>query len=131
MKLQINVPVSGLDLASLLQGAELHYCGKGWSLDRLRADANRPGNPRTAVRYAWAGTLGRHEDKQLDRVCRIPRDDLRQIDALSQDSKSGEEKIKSLGWGNSPGLFDLVSCVQAGQTRFLKRSTIGRFKKAT
>src|SRR6266513_1168763 len=95
MKLQINVPVSGLDLASLLQAAELHYCGKGWSLDRLRADANRPGNPRTAVRYAWAGTLGRHEDKQLDRVCRIPRDDLRQVNALTKIAKARRRKSKA------------------------------------
>src|SRR5205814_5864782 len=47
------------------QGAELHYCGKSWSLDRLRANANWPRHRRTAIGNAWTGALGRHEDKQL------------------------------------------------------------------
>ena len=52
MKLQINVPVSGLDLASLLQGEkgfssakqgqELRHGSEGWSLHRLWPNANWP-----------------------------------------------------------------------------------------
>src|SRR5919201_2908632 len=64
------------------QGAKLHYCGEAWSLDRLWADPNRSRHPRTALSYSWSGALGHHEDKQLNRVCRIPWDDVRQRDAL-------------------------------------------------
>ena len=77
MKLEINVPVSGLDLASLLEGEQgavplpkqrtkLHHSSKGWSFDRLRADANRQGHPGAGGNQPRAGTLVRHEDQQLD-----------------------------------------------------------------
>ena len=69
------------------QGTKLHYCCKGRSLDRLWADANRPGHHRTAVSYARTGAMGCHEDQQLDRVFGI-----RESWAIQQQVKCAKEK---------------------------------------
>jgi hypothetical protein len=76
MKLEVNVPVSGLDLASLLgggtrriplskQGTKLYHGCETWSANRLRADANRSGGSRTGA-SCWTRALVRHENQQLD-----------------------------------------------------------------
>ncbi len=79
MKLQINVPVSGLDLASLLQGeVGFFLCqNRGQNFIAVAKAAHSiafgptpigKGNCRTAVRNPGAGTLGCNKNKQLNRV---------------------------------------------------------------
>jgi hypothetical protein len=77
MKLEINVPVSGLDLASLLEseqgvflcqnrGQKLHHRREVRSLDRLRADAHRKGDPGAGSNDARARAMVRHENQPLN-----------------------------------------------------------------
>ena len=72
MKLEINVPVSGLDLASLLESEQVlflcqkqrtNHSSKGWSLDSFWANADREAHPGTNAIGFRAGALVRHEDQ--------------------------------------------------------------------
>lgn len=72
MKLEINVPVSGLDLASLMTvplpkpRTKLHHCGKSRSFDRLRANAHWQTHPGAGGTHRGAGTLVRDQNQQLN-----------------------------------------------------------------
>lgn len=74
MKLQMNVPVSGLDLAALLQGEEGFFLcqnrgqnyitvAKSWSFDRFWANTHRANHPGTTVAERWPGALVRDQDQ--------------------------------------------------------------------
>jgi hypothetical protein len=117
MKLQINVPVSGLDLAGLLQGEEGLFLCQNRGQDYITvAKPSRsiafgptpigPGHYRTAVSQSRAGALVRHQDKQLDRVCRIPdtRASRQQIKCAEAKSKSAKSKA-SVGFAHRGFLF--------------------------
>ena len=76
MKLEINVPVSGLDLASLLEGEQglflsqnrgqnYHHGCDAWSSDRLWADANWSGDSGASAN-SHAGAVVRDKNQQLD-----------------------------------------------------------------
>ena len=77
MKLQVNVPVSGLDLASLLQGEEGFFLCQNRGQNYITVakaghsiafgpTPNRADHPGTAVCQPWPGALVRHEDQQFD-----------------------------------------------------------------
>ena len=76
MKLEINVPVSGLDLANLLEGEQgaflcqnrgqnyITVAKAGHSI--VRADAHRKGDPGAGSNDARTRAVGRHENQQLN-----------------------------------------------------------------
>ena len=77
MKLEINVPVSGLDLAEPArrgtrrvplpkQRAKLHYRREVRSFDRLRTDAHRKGDPGAGSIDARTRAVVRHENQPLN-----------------------------------------------------------------
>jgi len=79
MKLQINVPVSGLDLAAPAPGwrrviplpkqrAKLHYRGQVRSFDRVWAHAHRDNHSGTTVTQRRSRTLVRDQAQQLNWV---------------------------------------------------------------
>jgi len=87
------------------------------------------GSSRNSRQLIRGRSRGSSQDKQLDRVCRIPDNWASRQQIRCAKAKKREDKNQKPPVGKLTGaFFDVVSCVQAEQTRFLKRSTIRRLK---